>query len=123
MVSRLLVPDSVPARAVRQAMAEGRVLASDATMAELADVLSRRKFDPYATIEARKAFLRLLGRIVEIVPVVVACRDPGDDKFLEPGVNGEASYIVTGDADSRVLNPYRGIAIVTPSAFLAERDV
>jgi putative PIN family toxin of toxin-antitoxin system len=104
-------------------MAEGRVLASDATMAELADVLSRRKFDPYATIEARKAFLRLLGRIVEIVHVVVACRDPGDDKFLELGVNGEASCIVTGDADSRVLNPFRGVAIVTPSAFLAERDV
>lgn len=104
-------------------MTEGRVLASDATMTELADVLSRRKFDPYVTIEARKAFLRLLGRVVEIVPVVhviEACRNPRDDKFLELAVNGEAGYIVTGDADFLVLNPFRGIAIVTPSVFLAK---
>jgi putative PIN family toxin of toxin-antitoxin system len=95
-------------------------------MTELAAVLSRRKFDPYVTIEARKAFLRLLGRIVEIVPVpyvVEACRDPRDDKLLELAVNGEAGYIVTGDADFLVLNPSRGAAIVTLSVFPAERDI
>jgi putative PIN family toxin of toxin-antitoxin system len=124
LVSRLLLPTSVPAQAVRLAMAENRVLASDATMTELADVLSRRKLDPYVTIEARKEFLRLLGRVVEsvlILHVVSARRDPKDDKFLELAVNGEAQFIVTGDADLLALHPFRTVQIVTPAVFLADR--
>jgi putative PIN family toxin of toxin-antitoxin system len=124
LVSRLLLPHSVPARAVRLAVAADRVLASDATIIELADVLSRRKFDPYVTVEARKEFLRLLGRVVEIVQivhVVRACRDPKDDKFLELAVNGEAGTIVTCDADLLALHPFRGVRIVSARNFLAER--
>ncbi len=120
-VSRLLLPDSVPARAVRKAVTEARLLVSEATLVELADVLSRAKFDPYVSIADRQQFLRLLGRITEMVPVVHtirACRDPRDDKFLELAVNGEADIIVTGDDDLLVLDPFRDIPIVTPAAYL-----
>jgi putative PIN family toxin of toxin-antitoxin system len=122
LVGRLLVPRSVPARAMRKAVAEGIVLASDATMIELADVLGRRKFDPYVTVAERREFLRLFGRIshrVPIVHVVRACRDPKDDKFLELAVNGEAALIVTGDRDLLDLHPFRGIQIVTPEQYLS----
>ncbi len=121
LASRLLLPNSVPARAVRKAVAEARLLVSEATLMELADVLSRAKFDPYVSIADRQQFLRLLGRITEMVPVVHtirACRDPRDDKFLELAVNGEADIIVTGDDDLLVLDPFRGIPIVTPTAYL-----
>ena len=121
LVSRLLLPDSVPARAVHKAVTEARLLVSDATLMELADVLSRAKLDPYVSIADRQQFLRLLGRISEMVPVVHtirACRDPRDDKFLELAVNGEADIIVTGDDDLLVLNPFRDIPIVTPAAYL-----
>ena len=121
LVSRLLLPDSVPARAVHKAVTEARLLVSDATLMELADVLSRAKFGPYVSIADRQQFLRLLGRISEMVPVVHtirACRDPRDDKFLELAVNGEADIIVTGDDDLLVLNPFRDIPIVTPAAYL-----
>ena len=37
LVSRLLLPDSVSARAVRHIVDTGRLLASDATLTELAD--------------------------------------------------------------------------------------
>jgi predicted nucleic acid-binding protein len=47
-----------------------------------------------------------------------ACRDPRDDKFLEVAVHGRADAIVTGDKDLLELNPFRGIAILTPSAYL-----
>ena len=47
-----------------------------------------------------------------------ACRDPDDDKLLELAVNGAADFIVTGDDDLLVMNPFRGIAIVTPAEFL-----
>jgi putative PIN family toxin of toxin-antitoxin system len=125
LISRLLLPRSIPARAVRLALAEDRVLASDATMIDLAGVLPR-KFDPYVTVDARKEFLRLLGRVVDIVAVlhvVRACRDPKDDKFLELAVNGEAGVIVIGDIDLLALHTFRVVRILTPRDFLAERDV
>ena len=46
LISRLLVPNSLAALAVRRAITEHTALASDETIMELADALSRRKFDP-----------------------------------------------------------------------------
>jgi len=122
LVSRLLLPESIPGQAVRKAVDEADLLVSEAALYELADVLARPKFDQYLTIEHRKEFLRLLGRIAEMVPIVYTvhdCRDPKDNKFLEVAVNGEADIIVTGDQDLLVLNPYHGIRIVTPADYLA----
>jgi putative PIN family toxin of toxin-antitoxin system len=121
LISRLLLPTSVPSQAVRKAVEEAQLLVSEATLEELADVLSRAKFDPYITIEERQEFLRRLGRIAEMVPIVHvirACRDPEDDKFLELAVNGAADLIVTGDDDLLVLHPFRGIPILTPASYL-----
>ena len=50
--------------------------------------------------------------------LVRECRDPKDDKFLELALNGRADLIITGDADLLVLNPWRGIEIVTPREYL-----
>jgi putative PIN family toxin of toxin-antitoxin system len=121
LVSRLLLPSSVPGQAVRKAVDDGILLVSDATMNELADVLARPKFDRYISLEDRQQFLRLLGRLAEFVPMVYpvhACRDPRDDKFLEVALNGKAELILTGDADLLALNPWQGIAIVAPADYL-----
>lgn len=121
LISRLLVPGSVPGQAVRKAVAEDQLLASDDTIMELADVLARPKFDPYMTVEERREFLRLFGRIAERIPIthiVRACRDPKDDKFLELAVNGAAQLIITGDGDLLALHPFRGIDILTPAGYL-----
>jgi putative PIN family toxin of toxin-antitoxin system len=123
LVRDLLRPNSTAGQAVRLAMANTRVLASDGTMAELADVLSRRKFDPYVTVRERQTFLRLLLALIDqiaVLPVIQARRDPRDDKFLELAVAGAASFIVTGEADLLALHPFRGVHIVTPADFLAE---
>jgi len=122
LISRLLLPDSVPARAVHQVVTSATLLSSEATIAELAEVLAREKFDPYVSVAERQQFLRLLGRVTEIVPIthtVRACRDPRDDKFLELAVNGEATVIVTGDNDLLSLNPFRDIPIITPASFVS----
>jgi len=121
LVSRLLLPASIPGQAVDKAVDEALLLISEATLEELADVLARAKFDPYMTVGERQEFLRLLDRIAEMVPIVHtirACRDARDDKFLELAVNGEASHIVTGDADLLELNPFQGIPIITPASYL-----
>jgi predicted nucleic acid-binding protein len=55
---------------------------------------------------------------VEVIEVIADCRDPKDSKFLELGVDGNASHIISGDADLLILHPFRGISIVTPQGFL-----
>ncbi|MGH7557489.1 MAG: putative toxin-antitoxin system toxin component, PIN family [Gemmatimonadota bacterium] len=124
LISRLMLPKSVPAQAVSKVAKHGQLLASAATLEELTDVLARPKFDPYVTVTERQKFLRLLGRLVEQVPIihrVEACRDPKDDKFLELAINGRADVIVTGDDDLLVLSPYHDVPIITPAAYM-ERD-
>lgn len=121
LVSRLLLPVPVPGRAVRKAVDTGQVLVSEAFLDELAKVLARAKFDPYATIAGRQEFIRLLGRVAERVFVtysVHACRDPKDNMILELAVNGQADAIVTGDRDLLELGSYQSIPIVTPACFL-----
>src|SRR5882672_6447204 len=121
LVSRLLIPNSVPGRAVRKAVDEAQLLISEATLEELADVLARPKFDPYVSIADRQEFIRQLGRIAELVPItftVRACRDPKDDKFLELAINGRADLIVTGDKDLLGLKPFRDIPAIAPTEYL-----
>jgi putative PIN family toxin of toxin-antitoxin system len=50
-----------------------------------------------------------------VLQPIRASRDPKDDKFLEAAVNGRADVLVTGDKDLLDLNPFRGVAIVTPA--------
>jgi len=121
LVSRLIVPQSLPAHAVRKAELEAILLISDGTMYELADVLARPKFDRYISLEDRKNFLRRLIYIAEFVPIIQVireCRDPKDDKFLEVALNGRANVLVTGDADLLALHPWRAVEILSPTDFL-----
>ena len=55
---------------------------------------------------------------VEVVDTITECRDPKDDKFLELAISGKANYIVSGDKDLVVLNPFQRIPIVRPDALL-----
>ena len=121
LVSRLLLPGSVPGEAVRRAESEGVVLASRETLGELADVLGRRKLDAYVGIEQRQKYMSLLQRTVDVVAVahvVRVCRDPGDDKFLELALSGNADLILTGDRDLLALHPFRGIPIVSAGDYV-----
>lgn len=125
IVSAILLPRSVPRQAFDLAAARGRVLVSEETIGELNEVLRRPKFDKYVSESQRLEFLAALVReaeVVEVVDVVMECRDPKDNKFLELALSGKGSHIVTGDLDLLVLHPFRGIAIVNPQAFLAILD-
>jgi uncharacterized protein len=121
LVSALLVPRSKPRQALDRAAREGKVLLSFAVLSELYSVLSRERFRRYVDEEDVRLFLAALTREAEWIDVeneIAACRDPKDDKFLSLAVSGRASHIVTGDADLLVLDPFQGIEILTPDAFL-----
>jgi putative PIN family toxin of toxin-antitoxin system len=123
LVSALLLPLSVPRQAVDRAFAEGVVLASADVIDELDEVLRRPKFNRYLREEERMLFLAAFirdAKVVDITKRVTECRDPKDDKFLELAINGDATCIVSGDSDLLILNPFRGIAILTPQEFLGQ---
>ncbi len=69
LVSYFLIADSVTAKAVQRATHEAILLASEATLEELAEVLSRRKFDSYASLDDRKNFVSLIAATVEWIPI------------------------------------------------------
>ncbi len=122
LVSAVLFPGSKPSQALAIARKRGCLLMDKATAMELLEVLSRPKFDRYVDANDRMAFIR---KVVSssLVPVVEeriqVCRDPDDDAILELAVAGSAEAIITGDIDLLVLDPFRGIRIVTPDQFVA----
>jgi len=121
LISHLLTPNSIPSKAVRKGLHNGQVIVSDDTLRELADVLSRPKFDRYISLQDRQDFFKYFGRVVDrvnIIRTVQACRDPRDDKFLELAINGQATHIITGDQDLLTLHPFQSIRIVSPEIYL-----
>lgn len=122
IISALLLIDSTPRRAFDKARNQGVLLLSLSVLTELHDVLSRTKFRRYIDDEGVRSFLTALTREAEWVDVVAevnACRDPKDNKFLELAISGHATHIVSGDSDLLVLNPFRGVEILSPATFLA----
>jgi putative PIN family toxin of toxin-antitoxin system len=122
IVSAVLLPHSQPRQALDAAASRGKLLVSKATVAELDEVLRRPKFDKYVSEEKRLEFLAALvhaAEAIEITEIIAECRDPKDNKFLELAVSGNADHIISGDADLVTLHPFRGVAILTPQAFLA----
>jgi hypothetical protein len=126
LVSALLASSSVPGQAMAKAEDSGELLASATTLAEIDEVLHRPKFARFLSMETRLEFLKRYReaiRLIQITFPVQACRDPRDDKFLEVAVHGQASFIITGDFDLLVLDPFQGIRIVTPQVFHANIDL
>jgi uncharacterized protein len=102
------------------AQGQGALLKSAAREAQLWAVIARPHLARLIAPAARDWLQAVMAPAepVGIDDLVVACRDPTDDKFLELAVNGRADTIVSGDADLLVLNPFRGIAIVPPALFI-----
>ena len=109
-VSALLVKNSVPFWVIKKVEEMGVILYSEATLLELNQVLNRKKFIKYFTVEEKQEFIVKLIESAELIVIkesIDICRDPKDNKFLELAVSGEADFIVSGDQDLLVLNPFR----------------
>jgi putative PIN family toxin of toxin-antitoxin system len=114
---------SVPDRAVRHAFASDQVAISEATMAELLDVLARPRLARFIDVELRDEVLALFdtfGVFFTPTEAVADCRDAKDDKYLELALAAGAGTIVSGDGDLLVLHPWRGVRILPPAAYLAQ---
>lgn len=120
-ISALLSSAGKPFACLSWVLDHATFLASRELLLELETRLRRPKFEKYADENRRRAFvadLALVAVQVEISGTLRACRDPDDDKLLEIAVTGKADCIVTGDQDLLVLDPFHGVRILTPAAFL-----
>jgi putative PIN family toxin of toxin-antitoxin system len=89
-------------------------------MRELTEVVMRSKFDPYITRQIRLKIVRGIASDAEwFTPTetIRDCRDPKDNKFLELAVAAKADFLVTGDDDLLVLDPFRKTRILTIADF------
>jgi putative PIN family toxin of toxin-antitoxin system len=121
LVSAAIRPQSIPALALEKAFLHFDVCASDETLAELEVVLTRPKFDRYASPVERAEFVAGFTRRAIRVPVtrtVTDCRDPDDNKFLALAEAAEAELIVASDPHLTEMHPWRDIPILPPAAFL-----
>ncbi len=123
LISAGLTPHGTPRRIVEWVLEHGALLASKETLAEFATrFVQRPKFDRYASVGARVAFVSSIAassEIVEVTTRVQACADPDDDKFLALAIDGRAGCVVTGNTKD-FPETYRGVPVLTPARFAAE---
>jgi len=121
IISAHLSRFSIVREAYDKAFNQGIIIYSRETLNELTQVFTRPKFDKYISIEDRLNAISIFenkGYLTEINVVLNACRDPKDNKFLELAISGNAIFIITGDTDLLVLNPYGNIVIISPADFV-----
>nr|VFJ47619.1 MAG: putative toxin-antitoxin system toxin component, PIN family [Candidatus Kentron sp. FM]VFJ52371.1 MAG: putative toxin-antitoxin system toxin component, PIN family [Candidatus Kentron sp. FM]VFK07717.1 MAG: putative toxin-antitoxin system toxin component, PIN family [Candidatus Kentron sp. FM] len=121
LAGALLLKHSVPRQAFDKAMVQGSVLLSTATLDELNEVLSRKKFGKYISDAERILFAETLVQqslLISPTGKIDACRDPKDNKFLDLAVSGKADCLISGDDDLLMLNPFEGIPILCARDFL-----
>ena len=128
-VSRYLSPHGIPAQILRRWRAEAfEWVVSEPILAEYQEVLGydRLRRAHGLSIEEIDSIVENVRKFATMVApdqhVPLIEEDPDDDKFLEAALAGEAELLVSGDHHLLQLKSYRGIRVVTPSAFLAILD-
>lgn len=122
LISAVLFPNNPLGQVIGKAL-DSRIFAlSEETFTELQEVLNREKFDRYLGEHTRFDFLEKAAAKAHWVATgdiaqVRDCRDENDNKFLEVALAAGAEYLITGDQDLLVLDPYCGIRIVTAAVF------
>ena len=121
LISAFLFPGRVSDKAFKLCLSGfAELVTSPAILEELRGVLRRKFRFTAADADAVVAIVRGAAEVVEPAIVIDAVKaDPADNAILECAVWGHADILVTGDrAHLLPLDPFRGIRIVTPRAFV-----
>lgn len=104
-----------------------RLVTSEILIAELLDVVSRRKFAVrlQAIAETSESLIedgyRTLAEVVEPAPLQPIIKDdPDDDHLIACAIGDNTNYIVSGDHHLLELGTYQTIKMVTVNQFVLE---
>ena len=104
------------------------LLTSPALIAEVRRTLEKPELRQRIRPEAAEALLEALEKDAVLIPGDLELHgvapDPDDDAIVSCAIEGDADYIVSGDAHLLGLGEYEGVRIVEPAEFvrvLAER--
>ena len=118
LVSALLLRNSLPRRVVDACMERSELVTSVHLLLEIDSVLMRpgiaSRVDPHLTASFVDAYKRACI-LAEPKSIVTVCRDPQDNRVLEAALDANVAFVVTGDADLLVLDPFEGVRIVSPA--------
>ena len=122
LVGALLKADSIPERALLLARTHATLCLSPAVEAEIRAVFSRPKFRKFLAGRGARILDLLATAAVSVTPAeaVSDCRDAKDNKYLDLALAAGATTIVSSDDDLLVLDPWRGIRIVTPAEYVKQ---
>lgn len=121
LVSALMSAGSPPGRTFDLAREKFEIALSEPCLAELFEILHRKKFERYFSREEADLFLEVFreaATFFEPTERIAECRDPKDDKYLELAMAANARFLVSGDQDLLSMNPFRGMPILSPRAIV-----
>ena len=107
---------------IKSFIVDGRftIVITDQLLEEIKEVTSRERLKKYFPQESVKELIDLLqtiGRNVTIKPTHFINKDPKDNFLLDLIDFSKADYLVTGDKDLLIHNPFKTAIILTPSNF------
>ena len=76
-----------------------------------------KKYFPKESVHELIELLDTIAEKVEISPKFFISRDPKDNFLLDLIEFSKANYLVTGDKDLLILNPFKSAKIITPQNF------
>jgi putative PIN family toxin of toxin-antitoxin system len=98
------------------------IILSEQILLELRTVTRRpklKKYFPEQKVEELIAFLTTVGQIYQPAVNNQSSRDPKDNFLLDLAEISKADFLVTGDKDLLVLNPFKNTEILAPADFEA----
>ncbi len=97
-----------------------KLLFSRESLVEFLEVIERPKINKYFSSIKLDILLHQLNKVsifIETKSELKVCRDQDDDFLLILAKDGNADYLITGDKDLLVLNPFGKTNICTPLEF------
>lgn len=95
-----------------------KVITSLTIIVEILEVL-RKKFNfSEKQLQIVKGEILIISEVVYPSTHLNIVRDKEDNKVIEAAIDGNCSYIVSGDKDLLILNNYKNIKIVNSKEFL-----
>lgn len=121
LISAILKPNGTVMQVVSIALQKGIIIFSVETKAEIVSVIQRDKFNKYRSLADRLNTIEAIfskGMQLDTKTTdLIMCRDFSDIKFLRLAFEAKADCLISGDADLKVLNPFRGIPILSITEF------